>query len=327
MQYRPFGNAGFSISDVSFGAWAIGGSWGTVDDEESRRALHRAIDLGCNFIDTADVYGDGRSERLVASVLKSRTERVYVATKAGRRLRPHTPEGYSLENLRSFVDRSRENLGVDALDLLQLHCPPSPVYAMSSVFDALDALVHEKRIARYGVSVETVDEAMTAITRNPRVSSVQIILNMLRLKPLDGFLPEAHKRGVAVIARVPLASGLLTGKLSATSTFPADDHRTFNRFGESFDVGETFSGVPLEFAFEAVESLRTVVPAGMSFAQFALAWVLSQQGVTCVIPGAKTPAQVDENTKASGVSLTAEQQAFVQKVYDHVVRPHVHHRW
>lgn len=327
MQYRPFGNAGFSISDVSFGAWAIGGSWGTVDDEESRRALHRAIDLGCNFIDTADVYGDGRSERLVASVLKSRSERVYVATKAGRRLRPHTPEGYSLENLRSFVDRSRENLGVDSLDLLQLHCPPSPVYAMSSVFDALDALVHEKRIARYGVSVETVDEAMTAITRNPRVSSVQIILNMLRLKPLEGFLPEAQKRGVAVIARVPLASGLLTGKLSATSTFPADDHRTFNRFGESFDVGETFSGVPLEFAFEAVESLRTVVPAGMSFAQFALAWVLSQQGVTCVIPGAKTPAQVDENTKASGVSLTAEQQAFVQKVYDHVVRPHVHHRW
>lgn len=327
MQYRPFGNAGFSVSDVSFGAWAIGGSWGTVDDDESRRALHRAIDLGCNFIDTADVYGDGRSEKLVASVLSSRKERVYVATKAGRRLRPHQPEGYSLENLRAFVDRSRENLRVETLDLLQLHCPPTPVYSMTSVFDALDALVHEKRIARYGVSVETVDEAMTAITQNPRVCSVQIILNMLRLKPLEAFLPEAHARGVAVIARVPLASGLLTGKLSATSTFPSDDHRTFNRFGESFDVGETFSGVPLEFAFEAVESLRTIVPAGVSMAQFALAWVLSQKGVTCVIPGAKSPSQVDENTGASGVSLSAEQQAFVQKVYDHVVRPHVHHRW
>ena len=327
MQSRPFGNAGFSISDVSFGAWAIGGSWGTVDDDESRRALHRAIDLGCNFIDTADVYGDGRSEKLVASVLASRKERVYVATKAGRRLRPHQPEGYTLENLRAFVDRSRANLCVETLDLLQLHCPPTPVYSMPSVFDALDALVHEKRIARYGVSVETVDEAMTAITRNPRVSSVQIILNMLRLKPLETFLPEAHKRGVAVIARVPLASGLLTGKLSPTSTFPSDDHRTFNRFGESFDVGETFSGVPLESAFEAVESLRAIVPAGMTMAQFALAWVLSQKGVTCVIPGAKSPAQVEDNTRASGVLLTTEQQAFVQKVYDRVVRPHVHHRW
>jgi aryl-alcohol dehydrogenase-like predicted oxidoreductase len=327
MQYRPFGNAGFSVSDVSFGAWAIGGSWGKVDDEQSRRALHRAIDLGCNFIDTADVYGDGHSEKLIASVLSSRKERVYVATKAGRRLRPHQPEGYTLGNLRAFVDRSRANLQVDTLDLLQLHCPPTPVYSMTSVFDALDTLVHEKRIARYGVSVETVDEAITAITKHPRVCSVQIILNMLRLKPLERFLPEAHARGVAVIARVPLASGLLTGKLTPQSTFPPDDHRTFNRFGESFDVGETFSGVPLEVAFEAVEALRSIVPAGMTMAQFALAWVLSQRGVTCVIPGAKTPAQVDENTGASGIVLSAEQQALVQQIYDRIVRPHVHHRW
>ncbi len=327
MQYRPFGSAGFSVSDVSFGAWAIGGSWGTVDDDESRRALHRAIDLGANFIDTADVYGDGRSEQLVASVLKERKERVYVGTKAGRRLRPHTPEGYTLANLRAFVDRSRAQLAMDTLDLLQLHCPPTPVYAMASVFDALDELVHEKRIARYGISVETVEEAMTAITHQPRIASVQIILNALRLKPLERFLPEAARRNVAVIARVPLASGLLTGKLSPTTQFPADDHRTFNRHGESFDVGETFSGVPLEFAFEAVESIKRVVPEGMTMAQFALAWVLAQHGVTCVIPGAKTAAQVDDNVGASGLALTDAQLAHVAQVYNHVVRPHVHHRW
>lgn len=327
MQYRPFGSAGFSVSDVSFGAWAIGGSWGEVDDQQSRRALHRAIELGCNFIDTADVYGDGRSERLVGAVLKERSERVYVATKAGRRLSPHRAEGYTLDNLRGFVDRSRTNLAMDTLDLLQLHCPPTAVYSDRRVFDALDQHVHEGRIARYGVSVETVDEAMTAITQHPRVASVQIILNALRLKPLDVFLPEAARRGVAVIARVPLASGLLTGRITAETTFAADDHRTFNRHGESFDVGETFSGVPLGFALEAVEALARSVPEGASMAQFALAWVLAQHGVSCVIPGAKSPEQVEDNARASGLTLTAEQLAHVRAVYDHVVRPHVHHRW
>lgn len=327
MHYRPFGATGWNVSDVSFGAWAIGGSWGTVDDDASRRALHRAIDLGTNFIDTADVYGDGRSERLVADVLRARSERVYVATKAGRRLSPHTADGYTLENLRAFVDRSRKNLAVDTVDLLQLHCPPTAVYSDARAFDALDTLVHEERIQRYGVSVETVDEALTAITKHPRVASVQIILNALRLKPTEVFLGEAMKRNVAVIARVPLASGLLTGKLSPTSTFPSDDHRTFNRFGESFDVGETFSGVPLEFAFEAVEALRSAVPSGMSMAQFALAWVLSQPGTSCVIPGAKSEQQVDDNVGASGKTLDPSALARVRAVYDHVVRPHVHHRW
>jgi aryl-alcohol dehydrogenase-like predicted oxidoreductase len=327
MHLRPFGKSGLTVSDVSFGAWAIGGSWGTVSDDESRAALHRAIDLGTNFVDTADVYGDGRSERLVASVLAERKERVFVATKAGRRLAPHTADGYSLENLRRFVDRSRENLRVASLDLLQLHCPPTTVYSNDGVFDALDTLVSEGRVQRYGVSVETCDEALTAITRHPNVASVQIILNALRLKPLERFLPEACARGVAVIARVPLASGLLTGKLSATSTFPPDDHRTFNRFGESFDVGETFSGVPLEFAFEAVEALRAAVPEGWTMARFALAWCLSQQGVSCVIPGAKNPQQVEDNVGASGLTLTDDQLALVRSVYERIVAPHVHHRW
>ena len=327
MHYRPFGKTGWDVSDVSFGAWAIGGSWGTVDDDASRRALHRAIDLGTNFIDTADVYGDGRSERLVADVLRSRSERVWVATKAGRRLSPHTAEGYTLDNLRAFVDRSRQHLAVDTIDLLQLHCPPTAVYSDARVFDALDTLVEQRWITHYGVSVETVEEALTAIRQHPRVASVQIILNALRLKPTEVFLAEAQERGVAVIARVPLASGLLTGKLSAASSFPPDDHRTFNRFGESFDVGETFSGVPLEFAFEAVEALRPAVPAGWSMAQFALAWVLSQPGTSCVIPGAKTEQQVEDNAAASGRSLDDSALALVRSVYNHVVRPHVHHRW
>jgi aryl-alcohol dehydrogenase-like predicted oxidoreductase len=327
MKLRPFGSTGWQVSEISFGAWAIGGSWGTVDDDESRRALHRAIDLGTNFIDTADVYGDGRSERLVGEVLASRSERVYVGTKVGRRLQPHRAENYELEPLRACVDRSRKNLGVEQLDLLQLHCPPSRVYEEDRAFDALDQLVLEGRIAHYGVSVETVDEALVTLARRPRVASVQIVLNAMRLKPTERVLPEAARRGVAVIARVPLASGLLTGKLSATSSFPSDDHRTFNRQGESFDVGETFSGVPLEFAFEAVDALRAALPPGFTMAQLALAWVLAQPGVTCAIPGAKTPAQVEENLAASELSLPTSALERVRAIYDHILRPHVHHRW
>jgi aryl-alcohol dehydrogenase-like predicted oxidoreductase len=327
MRYRPLGSTGLEVSEVSFGAWAIGGSWGAVDDGASREALHRAIDRGVNFIDTADVYGDGRSERLIGEVLSSRRERVLVATKAGRRLNPHEARGYTLENLRRFVDRSRENLRTPALDLLQLHCPPSEVYRDDRVFDALDTLVSEGRIARYGVSVETCDEALEVLATRPRVASLQIILNALRLKPLARVLPEARARGVGILARVPLASGLLTGKIARDAVFAPDDHRAFNRHGEAFDVGETFSGVPLEAAFEAVDALREVLGPGDSMARFALAWCLAQPGVSCVIPGARSAAQVDENVGAMDFTITDEQRERVRAVYERVVAPHVAHRW
>lgn len=316
------------VSPVSFGAWAIGGTWGPVDDGESMRALHAAIDSGVNFIDTADVYGDGRSERLVARLRRERPlERIWVATKAGRRLPQQAPEGYSRENLTQWVDRSLQNLDVEAIDLLQLHCPHPQVYDMPEVFGRLDDLVRDGKIRYYGISVETVDEALRGI-RHPNVQSVQIIFNMFRLKPADAFFLAAAASGVGILARVPLASGMLTGKLRADSTFAADDHRQFNRQGESFDMGETFSGVPYEVGLAAVERLRPLVPAGATLAQLALRWILMFDAVTCVIPGAKTPAQAHDNAGAARLPpLPDETMAAVRAVYDELIRPHVHGRW
>ncbi|MCC6801763.1 MAG: aldo/keto reductase [Anaerolineae bacterium] len=327
MQFRDFGRTGWKVSEISFGAWAIGSAWGHVDDSESKAALHRALDLGINLIDTADVYGDGHSEQLIARVRKERGEPFYVVTKAGRRLNPHTADGYNKENLTRFVERSLKNLEVDSLDLVQLHCPPTDVYYRPEVFAALDDLVKEGKIRFYGVSVEKVEEALKAI-EYPNVQSVQIIFNMFRLRPAALFFPEAQRRKVGILARVPLASGMLTGKMSRSTTFDADDHRSFNRHGESFDMGETFSGVDYDTGLAAVEEIRKLVPAGATMAQFALRWILMFDAVSCAIPGAKRPSQVEDNVAAADLPpLTEAQMAEIARIYDASIRPLVHQRW
>ena len=298
MKYRTLGRTGWNISEISFGAWAIGGSWGAQSDEESMAALHRAVDLGINFIDAADVYGDGRSERLVARLRRERRDVIYVATKAGRRLSPHTADGYNARNLGAFVERSLKNLETGTLDLLQLHCPPVEVYYRPEVFEFLDKLVTEGKLRHYGVSVEKVEEALKAI-EYPGVQSVQIIFNAFRHRPAELFFGEAKRRGVGILARVPLASGLLSGKLKRDTAFEPDDHRKFNRKGEAFDRGETFSGVDYETGLNAVEELRPLVPAGAKLAQWALRWILMFDAVTCAIPGARNPRQVEENARAA----------------------------
>jgi aryl-alcohol dehydrogenase-like predicted oxidoreductase len=327
MQYRPLGRTGWNVSTISFGAWAIGGAWGTVQDEDSLAALHRAIDLGVNFIDTADVYGDGRSERLIAKLKKERKEEIIVATKAGRRLNPHTAEGYNRANLTAFVERSLKNLEVEALDLLQLHCPPTSVYYMPETFGVLDDLVKAGKLRYYGVSVEKVEEALKAI-EFPNVQSVQIIFNIMRMRPANLFFPEAIRRKVGILARVPLASGMLTGKLAPDSSFEKDDHRAYNRHGESFDRGETFSGVDYQTGLDAVEALRALVPGGVSMAQFALRWILMFDAVTCAIPGAKRPSQAEDNVAAADLPpLSAETMNKVKAIYDEKIKPLVHHYW
>jgi aryl-alcohol dehydrogenase-like predicted oxidoreductase len=327
MDYRELGRTGWKISAISFGAWAIGGSWGTVDDKESLVALHRALDRGVNFFDTADVYGDGRSERLLAALRKERRESFYIATKAGRRLSPHVADGYNRQNLTAFVERSLKNLNTEALDLLQLHCPPTPVYYMPEAFGILDDLAKAGKVRHYGVSVEKVEEALKAI-EYPAVQSVQIIFNMFRQRPADLFFPEAQKRRVGILARVPLASGLLTGKLNRESAFASEDHRSFNRHGEAFDRGETFSGVDYETGLRAVEALRPLVPANSTLAQLALRWILMFPAVTCAIPGAKRPAQVEENVAAGELPpLSPEALNAVRSIYEGEIRLSVHHYW
>lgn len=327
MQYRPLGRTGWNISTVSFGAWAIGGTWGDVDDSESMGALHKALDLGVNFFDTADVYGDGRSERLLARLRKERSEPFYIATKAGRRLNPHVTEGYNRTNLRAFVERSLTNLNVEALDLLQLHCPPTPVYYMPEVFGVLDELKQEGKLRHYGVSVEKVEEALKAI-EFPGVQSVQIIYNILRQRPAELLFQETQRRGVGILSRLPLSSGLLSGKMTAQTTFSADDHRLFNRQGEQFDKGETFSGLDYDKGLAAVEALRPLVPEGMSMAQFALRWIAMHPAVTCSIPGGKRSAQVADNVSAADLpALTDAQMQGVQAVYEQFAKPWVHHGW
>ena len=327
MNYRELGRTGWKVSEISFGAWAIGSFWGKVDDNESMAALHRAIDLGVNFIDTADVYGMGKSERLIARLRKERRETIYVATKAGRRLSPHTADGYNKQNLSGFIEDSLRNLETDCLDLVQLHCPPTEVYYRPEVFGALDDLVTAGKIRCYGVSVEKVEEALKAI-EYPGVQSVQIIFNMFRLRPAELFFREALRRKVGILARVPLASGLLTGRMKRDTSFSKDDHREFNRHGEMFDMGETFSGVDYETGLQAVEELRALVPQGATLTQLALRWILMFDAVTCAIPGAKRPAQGDENFTAGALArFTDAQMAAVRNVYDKHIRALVHPRW
>jgi aryl-alcohol dehydrogenase-like predicted oxidoreductase len=329
MRYRQLGRTGWKVSDISFGAWAIGGAWGSVSDDESLAALHKAIDCGVNFIDTADVYGDGRSERLIAQLKKSEKREIVVATKAGRRLPRQTVEGYTRQNLTMWVEDSLRNLATDSLDLLQLHCPPSALYDRPEVFGILDDLVAAGKIRYYGVSVEKIEEALKAV-EFPNVQTVQIIFNCFRQRPADEFFARANnkEKQVGILARVPLASGLLTGKFSRDSTFAADDHRNFNRHGEAFDVGETFSGVDYNVGLEAVEEMRALVPAGVSMSQFALRWILMFDAVTCAIPGGKRAEQVAHNCHASDLPpLTAEAMSGVRRIYDEKIRPLVQNRW
>ena len=327
MRYRTFGRTGWEVSEIGFGAWAIGADWGQVSEADALEALHKSIDLGVNFIDTADVYGDGRSERLIAQVLKERSEQVYVATKVGRRLNPHVAEGYNRQNLTIFVERSLVNLDVEALDLVQLHCPPTEVYYNPEVFEVLDDLTKAGKIKHYGVSVEKIEEAIKAI-EFPNVKSVQIIFNIFRKRPAELFFQLAQERQAAVMARVPLASGLLSGKMTRQTTFSEDDHRNYNRYGQAFDVGETFSGVDYESGLEAADEIRALVPEGMTMAQFALRWILMFEAVSTAIPGAKNAQQATDNAKAGEFPPPNDETMIdLQDVYEKYIQEHVHQRW
>ncbi len=327
MNYRKLGRTGWKISEISFGSWAIGGTWGEVNDSDSLKALHKALELGVNFFDTADVYGDGRSEKLLAKLRKESNEHFYIATKAGRRLNPHTAEGYNKKNITSFVERSLKNLNTDSIDLLQLHCPPTDVYYMPEVFDILDDLVKDGKLKYYGVSVEKVEEALKAI-EYPNVQTVQIIFNMFRHRPAELFFEQAKKRKVGILARVPLSSGMLTGKLKPNSKFDKDDHRNFNRHGEAFDRGETFSGVDYKTGLKAVEELKSICPNGMSLTQFALKWILMFDAVTCAIPGAKREDQTEENIQAADKpELSKSTMKHVNNIYNKYIKEKVHHYW
>jgi len=327
LKYRELGRTGFKVSEVSFGSWAIGGNWGSTNEEDSMAALRTAIEAGVNFFDTADVYGMGKSERLVSRIKNETDTKIYIATKAGRQFEPHTAEKYTGENIRKFIEASLKNMKLDTLDLLQLHCPPTDVYYHPEMFEALDKMQEEGLIRNYGVSVERVEEALKAI-EYPGVKTVQIIFNMFRHRPAGLFFEEAKKKNIGIIVRVPLASGLLTGKMKKDTEFSKDDHRNFNRHGEAFDVGETFAGVPFEAGLKAVEKLKAVKPEGLTMAQFALKWILMHDAVSCVIPGSKKPYQVKDNTKASDAPpLDEKTMAQVAEIYDNYIKQYVHQRW
>jgi len=327
MHYRKLGKTNFNVSEVSLGAWQIGGAWGDVPDASAEQVLRAAIEHGINFIDTADVYGDGRSERFIAKVLGETGAEVIVATKAGRRLQPHVAEGYNRKNLTAFVERSLENLKRETLDLVQLHCPPTEVYYRPEVFTVLDDLKQAGKIRHYGVSVEKVEEAIKA-TEFPGVATVQIIFNIFRQRPKDLFFKLAQQRDAGILVRLPLSSGLLSGKITRQTTFAADDHRNFNRNGEQFDRGETFSGVNFDVALEAVEEIRRLLPEGVSMANFALGWILDHEAVSCVIPGARNEQQVIQNVGASDLPpLNSEQKKALAALYDAKISALVHQRW
>jgi len=327
MKYRIFGKTNWKVSEVGLGTWALGGGWGRVSESDAIGVLEKAIERGINFFDTADVYGDGKSEQLIGQVLKSTDQKIYVATKFGRRLDPHVSSGYTKDNLERFLDRSLGNLGGDTIDLIQLHCPPIDLYYKPEVFEALDSFVEQGKIQHYGVSVEKVEEGLKVI-EYPGVVSVQIIFNIFRQRPLELFFEQCKKKNIAVIARVPLASGLLTGKMSLTTKFPEDDHRNYNRQGKFFDVGETFSGVNFEIGLKAVEELKGIKPDDISCVQMALKWILMHSEVSCVIPGAKNTKQLEENISASELlDLDPDVLKGIKTVYDNFVKPTVHHRW
>lgn len=329
MKFRLLGKTGYKVSEVGFGAWAIGASWGKVDDKISLKALHAAADAGVNFFDTADVYGDGHSEKLIARFLSERRakEKIYVATKAGRRLSPHEATGYNGKNIEKFIDRSLKNLEIETLDLLQLHCPPNDVFYDPEMFESLEKLVKKGKIRHFGVSVEKVEQALKSL-EYPGVVSVQIVFNIFRQRPKDLFFKLAKKKNVGIIVRVPLASGLLTGKYGLNSKFAKDDHRNYNRHGQSFDVGETFAGVDYETGIKAVKKLEKIKPKEMTMPQYALRFILDNPEVSVVIPGGKTPEQVADNTKASDLKpLTKSVHKEITEIYDDLIKTQVHNRW
>lgn len=328
MKYRRLGKTGFEVSEISLGTWQIGGRWGEKFDEKAALdTLNRAVDLGVNFIDTADVYNDGLSEKVIGKLIKNRRDEIKIATKCGRRLNPHIAEGYNRENIRGFVHDSLKNMNIEAIDLIQLHCPPSEVYSRTEAFEALDELKREGKILHYGVSVEKVEEALKAI-EDPNVETVQIIFNMFRQKPAEVFFEEAKKRDIGVIVRVPLASGILTGKFTEATSFEAGDHRFFNRNGEAFDKGETFSGIDYNMGLEAVEELKRVFPESANLAHYALRYILMFDAVSCIIPGASSASQAESNVEAVKMrSLTAEQMVKVKQIYDKYFRNQIHHLW
>ncbi len=326
MKYREFSDLGWKVSEIGIGCWAIGSEWGNVSVEDAKEALYTSIDNGINFFDTADVYGDGRSEKIISEVLKNSNEQIYVATKAGRRLNPHNADGYNLKNIESFIDRSLSNLGVDIIDLVQLHCPPSEICGKSETYEMMDEIVKKGKIKYYGVSVEKVSEALDAI-QHPNVKSIQIIFNIFRQKPNEIFFQEAKKNNVAIIARVPLASGLLTGKMNNNSSFPENDHRNYNINGDAFDVGETFSGVDFSKGLEAVEELKKIKPEGFSLTDLSLKWILSHPEVTVVIPGAKNKIQAELNVKASELNEINSIKDIIKEIYNKYFREDIHSNW
>ncbi len=326
MQHRNFGSLGWKVSEIGLGCWAIGADWGDVSEENARDTLKASLDAGVNFFDTADVYGDGRSEKFVSELIQTTNEKIYVATKTGRRLDPHIAEGYNSNLIEPFVDRSLINLRVECIDLIQLHCPPSEVYSKIETYQMMDDLVHKGKINYYGVSVETVEEAMEAI-KYPNIKSVQIIFNIFRQKPAEAFFKEAARKNIAIIVRVPLASGLLTGKMNSQSVFPENDHRNYNINGDAFDVGETFSGVPYEKGIEAVEQLKKITPDNFSMVDMSLKWILMHPEVSVVIPGAKNITQAKSNVLASEKSSISNIMIEIEKIYNDIIKPEVHHLW
>jgi aryl-alcohol dehydrogenase-like predicted oxidoreductase len=327
MQHRELGRTGFSVSEIGFGAWAIGGTWGPTDDAEAMTTLHRALDLGVNFFDTADVYGDGHSEQLLGRLRRERQEPFFIATKAGRRASPHVADAYDKPNLTAWVERSLQNLGVDAIDLLQIHCPPTDVYYRPEVFGALDDLVTAGKLRFYGVSVERVEEALKAM-EYPGVQSVQIVFNLFRQRPAGLFFEQAKKNRVGVIARLPLSSGMLSGKMTARTEFASDDHRAFNREGAAFDRGETFSGVDYALGLELVEELRKISPNDVPLAELALRWILMFDAVSTTIPGARRVDQLEQNVRAaSRAPLAPELMSRLRELYETRLKARVHHYW
>ncbi|MFZ1290438.1 MAG: aldo/keto reductase [Melioribacteraceae bacterium] len=327
MKYRKLGKTGWEVSEISFGAWAIGGDWGNVNEKDSLESLHFAVENGINFFDTADVYGNGKSEKLISQIKKLYKDKIIIATKAGRKLNPHIAEGYNKKNLQNFIEQSLKNLEVDSLDLLQLHCPPTEVFYKQEVFEFLDEFVKEGKLKFYGVSVEKVEEALKAI-EYPNVQTVQIIFNMFRQRPADLFFEQAKKKNIGILARVPLASGLLTGKINKQTEFLKNDHRNYNRNGEAFDKGETFSGVDFHLALEAIDEIKKICPDSFSLSQFALKWILEYDAVTCAIPGAKNIYQVKENSDSSELpKLTPEILEKIKNIYGRLIKQEVHHRW
>ena len=326
MKFRKFSNIGWQVSEVGLGCWAIGSEWGDVSKEDANEVLKTSLDNGVNFFDTADVYGDGRSEQFIGELLKSTSEKIYVATKSGRRLNPHNSEGYNPQNIESFIDRSLKNLGVECIDLLQLHCPPSDVCSKKETYEMMDDIVKKGKILHYGVSVEKVSEALDAI-QFPNVKSIQIIFNMFRQKPSEEFFKEAAKRDVAIIVRVPLASGLLTGKMTKDSSFPANDHRNYNIKGEAFDVGETFSGISFEKGLLAVEELKQLLPENFTMADLALKWILMHDEVTVAIPGAKNKQQASLNINSVYLEEISSLMPLIKNIYDKYFWDDIHHLW